>query len=153
MIISQDGQKLSQYQKSPQIPGVDLYQPLPSSTLCPRYILLDNGTEFKNLMDHILQQLGIDHIFYAPYHPQSNRKLEVFPKYLKPTLKKLCEKDPTNWDKYLNQVHTSYCVTLNLTTTETPFFLVYGRDPYLPLHQLLEPMQHLQGTQNLEDST
>ena len=24
---------------------------------------------------------------------------------------------------------------------ETPFFLVYGRDPNLPLHQLLEPMQ------------
>ena len=24
---------------------------------------------------------------------------------------------------------------------ETPSFLIYGRDPYLPLHQLLEPMQ------------
>ena len=24
---------------------------------------------------------------------------------------------------------------------ESPFFLIYGRDPNLPLHQLLEPMQ------------
>ena len=64
--------------------------------MCPRYISLDNGTEFKNqLMDHILQQLGIDHIFSAPYHSQSNGKLEVFHKYLKPTLKKLCVKDLT----------------------------------------------------------
>ena len=56
----------------------------------PRYILLDNGTEFKNhLIDQVLQQLGIDHILSAPYHPQSNEKLEVFHKYLKPTLKKL----------------------------------------------------------------
>ena len=108
----------------------------------PRYILSDNGTEFKNsLMDQVLQQLGIDRIFSAPYHPQSNGKLEVFHKYLKPTLKKLCEKDPTNWDKYLNQVLASYRITLNLATAETPFFLIYGRDPYLPLHQLLEPMQ------------
>ena len=65
----------------------------------PSYILSDNGTEFKNhLMDQVLKQLGIEWIFSAPYHPQSNGKLEVFHKYLKLTLKKLCEKDPSNWD-------------------------------------------------------
>ena len=95
----------------------------------------------NGLMDQVLQQLGIDRIFSAPYHPQNNGKLEVFHKYLKPTLKKLCEKDPANWDKYLNQVLTSYRITPNLATAELPFFLVYGRDPNLPLHQLLEPMQ------------
>ena len=110
--------------------------------MCPRYILSENGTEFKNnLMDQVLKQLGIDRIFWAPYHPQSNGKLEVFHKYLKPTLKKLCEKDPSNWDKYINQVLASYRVTPNLDKAGMPFFLVYGRDPNLPLHQLLEPMQ------------
>ena len=112
----------------------------------PQYILSDNGTEFKNgLMDKVLQQLGIDHIFSAPYHPQSNGKLEVFHKYLKPTLKNLCEKDPTNWDKYLNQVLASYRVTPNFATSKTSFFLVYRWDPNLPLHQLLELMQHFLG--------
>ena len=57
----------------------------------------------------------------------------------------MCEKDPFNWDKYLNQVLTSYRVTPNLATAEMPFFLVYGWDPNLPLHQLLEPMQHFLG--------
>ena len=52
--------------------------------MCPRYILSDNRTEFKNsLMDQVLQQLGIDRIFSAPYHPQSNGKLEVFSQILK----------------------------------------------------------------------
>ena len=92
-------------------------------------------------MDQVLKQLGIERICSAPYHPHSNGKLEVFHKYLKPTLKKLCEKDPSNWDKYINQVLTSYRVTPNLATAETPFFLVYGRDPNLPLHQLIESMQ------------
>ena len=110
--------------------------------MCPWYNLSDNRTEFKNsLMDHVLQQLRIDRIFSAPYHPQSNGKLEVFLKYLKSMLKKLCEKDPTNWDKYLNQVLTSYRITPNLATAETSFFLAYGRDPNLPLHQLLDLMQ------------
>ena len=63
--------------------------------MCPWYILSDNGTEFKNsLMDQVLQQLGIDRIFSAPYHPQSNGKLEVFHKYLKPTLKNFVKKIP-----------------------------------------------------------
>ena len=52
---------------------------------------------------------------------------------------------PTNWDKYLNQVLARYRITPNLATAETPFFLVYGRDPSLPLYQLLEPVQHFLG--------
>ena len=63
----------------------------------PHFTLSDTGTEFKNqLMDNVLQQLSIDHIFSASYHPQSNGKLDVFHKYLKPTLKKICKKDPDN---------------------------------------------------------
>ena len=93
-------------------------------------------------MDNVPKQLGTDHTFSAPYHPQSNGKLDVFHKYLKPTLKKLCEKDPDNWNKFINQILASYCVTLHLATAETPFSfsLGYGRDPNLPLHQILEPM-------------
>ena len=78
-------------------------------------------------MDQVLKQLGIDRIFSEPFHPQSNDKLEVFHKYLKPTLKKLCERDLSNWDKYINQVLINYRVTPNLATVEMPFFLVYER--------------------------
>ena len=98
--------------------------------MCPQYILSDNGTEFKNsLMDQVLQQLGIERIFSAPYHPQSNGKLEVFHKYLKPTLNKLCEKDPANSDKYLTQVLASYRITPNLATAESPFFWYMAETP------------------------
>ena len=79
--------------------------------MCPRYILSDNGTKFKNtLMDQAMKQLGVEQIFSAPYHPQSNGKLEVFHKYLKPTLKMLCEKVASNWDKHINQALASYRV-------------------------------------------
>ena len=36
-------------------------------------------------------------------------------------------------------------MTPHLATAETPFFLVYGRDPNLSLHQLLESMQWFLG--------
>ena len=57
---------------------------------------------------------------------------------------KLCEKDPANWDKYLNQVLASYRITQSSNSRIT-IFLVYGSDPNLPQHQLLEPMQHFLG--------
>ena len=113
--------------------------------MCSRYILSDNGTEFKNqLMDKVLQQLELNAYFL---HHTTHRVMAnyVFHKCLKPTLKKLCEKDPTNRDKYINQVLASYRVMPNLAMAETPFFLIYGRHPNLPLHQLLEPMQRFLG--------
>ena len=122
--------------------SLNFHQYVSTSTHVPQVILSDNGTEFKNnLMDQVLKQLGIERIFLAPYHWQSNGKLEVFHKYLKPTLKKFREKDPSNWYKYIKQILASYRVTPNLAPAETPFFLVYGRNPNLTLHQLLEPMQ------------
>ena len=82
------------------------YKPLfASAHVLQIHSIRKRDMEFKNnLLDQVLQQLGIDRIFSAPYNPQSNSKLEVFHKYLKPTLKKLCEKDPASWDKYINQV-------------------------------------------------
>ena len=45
--------------------------------MCPWYILSDNGTEFKNsLMDQVLQELDIDGIFSAPYHPRVMENLK-----------------------------------------------------------------------------
>ena len=47
--------------------------------MCPRYILSDNGTEFKNiLMDQVLKQLGIERIFSAPYYPQTTANWKYF---------------------------------------------------------------------------
>ena len=70
--------------------------------LCPRFMLLDNGTEFKNqIFDRVTKDLSIERIFSAPYHPQSNGKLETFHKFLKPTLKKMCAEDQDNWDDYV----------------------------------------------------
>ena len=45
-------------------------------------------------MNQVLQQLGINRTFSAPYHLQSNGKLKVFHKYLTPTLKNFVKKTP-----------------------------------------------------------
>ena len=114
--------------------------------MCPWFILSDNGMEFKNqIFDKVTKNLGIERIFSAPYHPQSNGKLETFHKFLKPTLKKMCAEDQDNWDDYVEQVLGTYRGVPNLTTGESPFFLVYGRDGNQPLHQLLQALTRFLG--------
>ena len=109
--------------------------------LCPLFILSDNGMEFKNqTFDRIVKDLSIKRIFSAPYHPQSNGKLETLHKFLKPTLKKMCAEDQDKWDDYVKQVLGTYRGVPNLTTGESPFFLVYRRDGNQPIHQLLQPL-------------
>ena len=112
----------------------------------PQFILSDNGREFKNqIFDKVMRDLGIKRIFSAPYHPQSNGKLETFHKFLKLTLKKMCAEDQDNWDDYIKQVLGTYRGVPNLTTGESPFFLVYERDGNQPLHQLLQPLTRFLG--------
>ena len=109
--------------------------------MCTWFILSDNGTEFNK----VTKDLGIERIFSAPYHPQSNGKLETFHKFLKPTLKKMCADNQDNWDEYMEQVLGMYRGVPNRTTGESPFFLVYGRDGNQPVHQLLQPLTRFLG--------
>ena len=54
------------------------FNPIGVSSYCgiAQYILADNDMEFQNhLMDQVLHQLSMDHIFSAPYHPQEQWKI------------------------------------------------------------------------------
>ena len=87
--------------------------------MCPQFILSDNGTEFKNqIFDKVTKDLGIERIFSAPYHPQSNGKLETFHKFLKPTLKKMCADDQDNWDIYI------YIFSISVHTLNTKCLVI-----------------------------
>ena len=57
----------------------------------------------------------------------------------------MCAEDQDNWDNYVEQVLGTYRGVLNLTTGESPFFLVYGKDGNQPLHQLLQPLTRFLG--------
>ena len=48
----------------------------------------------------------------------------------------MCADDQDNGDDYVEQVLGTYRGVPNLTTGESPFFLVYGRDGNQPVHQL-----------------
>ena len=54
-------------------------------------------------------------------------------------LAKTVEKGEKDWDQRLPYVHFVYRVSQQQSTLESPFFLLYGRDPRLPTDSLLCP--------------
>ena len=53
-------------------------------TLCPKFILQDKSTEFKNeQFMSVFNSLGIKHIYSNPYHPKGNSRIENVHNFLK----------------------------------------------------------------------
>ena len=98
-------------------------------------ILFDNSTEFKNkLFKEFAKQLSVEYKAYTP--PQGNGKIEGFHKYLKSCIAKHIINN-MEWDEFMDLATVAYNFVPNITSKEAPFFLMFGRDPYMPLNQLL----------------
>ena len=107
---------------------------------CPTELLSDNGGEFKNeTMAYLCKAYNIEQKFTAPFSPQSNGKVENFNKFLKASIRKLCQEDPLGWDQVVDGIVWAYRCCPHTSTGESPYFLVYHKDPTLPIHKLIKP--------------
>ena len=109
--------------------------------------LSDNGTEFKNkLFKEVAIQLGVEYKVYAPpYRPQCNGKIEGFHKYLKSCIAKHIINN-MECDKFTDLTTAAYNFVPNVSLKESPFFLMFGRDPYMTLNKLLSQAMRYLGT-------
>ena len=76
---------------------------------CPEIILSDNGKEFSNdTLAYVCDEFNIKQHFTSPYTPRSNGKPENFNKFLKASIRKLCQQDNAAWDQVLDQILFTY---------------------------------------------
>ena len=75
--------------------------------------------------------------FYSPpYHPQSNITIEGFHNFLKACMSKHVSKS-LEWDQVVQLAHIAYIFLPNEHSKESLLFLMFGRDPIVPLNSLL----------------
>ena len=105
-----------------------------------RKILSDNGTEFtEEIHQYVCKELGVEARVYSPaYHPQTNGKIEGFHRFLKTAIRKHVTRN-VDWDEVTPLACAAYNFFPGENTIESPYFLLHGRDPILPISSLISP--------------
>ena len=102
-------------------------------------ILTDNGSEFKNKeMQEVCDTLGLKHIFSPVYTPQSNGRLEGWHRFFITCIAKHIRGGGVEWDELVPLAVSAYNFFPCQSSKESPFVLMFGRDPITPVAKLLE---------------
>ena len=104
----------------------------------PKILLSDRGSNFMSkIVAEINDMWQIKRCFTTPYHPQTDGMVERFNRTLAQMLSNYVDRNQKNWDVFLPYVIFAYRTNVHSSTLETPFYLMYGRDPLLPLPSTL----------------
>lgn len=103
----------------------------------PEQLLSDRGANFlSELIQEICKILSVKKINTSGYHPQSDGLVEKFNSTLISLLSKVA-KSGKDWDRHLPFVLFAYRASVQESTRESPFYLLYGRDARLPSESVL----------------
>ena len=103
----------------------------------PSRLLSDQGRDFESkTIRELCTLIGADKVRTTPYHPRGN-PLERFNRTLLGMLGTLEERDKYHWRDFVKPLVHAYNCTKNSTTGYSPYELMFGRQPRLPIDLVL----------------
>ena len=100
----------------------------------------DQGTKFcGKVIATMCSLLDIEKIWTTPYHPQTNGSAERIHQTLQHMIGKLDPEKRKKWPTHIGWIIIAYNSTRSLVTGYSPYYLMFGRRPRLPI-DLVFPM-------------
>ena len=100
----------------------------------PEKFISDQDRNFESdLIKELCKIAGVKKLHTTPYHPQGNGQCERFNSTLCNMSGTLSDEEKSDWKSYLGCMTHAYNCTKHASTTYSPYFLMFGRHPRLPI--------------------
>ena len=103
----------------------------------PAYLVSDQG---KAIMGHVITHLcelyGVQKLRTSPYHAQTNGQVERMNQMIIRMIGKLEEDRKVCWSEHLPELLLAYNATHSAVTGYSPYYLLFGRRPRIPVDYL-----------------
>ena len=110
----------------------------------PQRLMSDQGMEFcGKVITAMCSLLRVEKIRTTPYHPQTNGSAERVHQTLQCMIGKLDPEKRRKWPAHIGSIIIAYNSTRSLVTGYSPYYLMFGWRPRLPI-DLLFPMRRMQ---------
>ncbi|XP_074298949.1 uncharacterized protein LOC141629936 [Silene latifolia] len=110
----------------------------------PKTIVSDRDVKFLSYFWNMLwRKVGTKLLFSTAYHPQTDGQTEVTNRILGTILRGIVNKTQKDWDLKLAHAEFAYNRSPTFATRRSPFEVVYGVNPYMPVDLLPLPREEL----------
>ena len=100
----------------------------------PKKILTNQGQNFESqLVANLCELMGVWKIWTSPYHPQTNGQCERFNSTLINMLGTLPREKKSEWKNHIGTLVHAYNYTQHSAMGFSPYYLMFGRQPCLPV--------------------
>ena len=112
----------------------------------------DQASEFMGqVISELCDLLGVTKIRTLPYHPQTNGAVKRVHQTLRRMIAKMDPNKRAKWPSHLGPILIAYNATRSLITGYSPYFLMFGRRPRLPVDLLFPTIRQDENSRTTDE--